>query len=208
MTGSKRVVAAIAATGMAGLAWGPQPVEAAARKPARPAIQVTLPPSAAPTPYAPTPDGATPKPAPSARPVGPKSAGPVAVVALPLDLKDPYTAYTLGMLPFASSVAARYVGTSRLSWRIDDELSGAATRQTLMDWGLLVGGTGIIGIGAASPSNLQGQFAFLGAAALLAIPFSHWLLYAPYWGEEAVRLNRAAMTRHGFEVDEPAAPTP
>ena len=194
-----KLAAAIGTAGLVGLALTPQPVQAAARKPG---LRVTLPPSAAPT-SRPAAEAATPAPKPTPRP-----AGPAPVVTLPLDLKDPYTAYSMGLFPFASTVAARYVGTTRLSWRIDDELGGAATRQTLMDWGLLVGGGAILGLSAAMPPGSQGQVAFVGATALLAIPLSHWLMYAPFWGEEAVRFNRAEMRRHGFPVDEPTPAAP
>lgn len=183
--------------GLVGAALAPAPVLAAPRKPAATAKPA---PAAKPSPVA-TP--AAPSPTPTAAP----AARPSMVVALSLDLKDPYTAYSLGLIPFGSTIAARYVGTRRLSWRIDDELNGAATRQALMDWGLLVGGAGILGLAAAMPYGSQSQTAFLGAAALLAIPFTHWAMYAPFWGEQAVGHNRAELTRHGFPLDE-AAPAP
>ncbi len=198
MRHAKRLPAAITTAVLIGLALTPAPVHAAPRKPG---MRVTLP-AATPTPWAPTP---TPVVGASARPTTPKAARPLTVVAMPLDLKDPYTAYSLGMIPFASTVAARYVGTRRLSWRIDDDLNGAATRQVIMDWGLLVGGAAVLGLSASMPYGTQGQGAFVGAAAILAIPVSHWLLYAPYWGEQAVSFNRAELTRHGFPLDESVA---
>lgn len=199
MTRARRVLAALTVTGLIGLASTPGAIAAAGPTPG---MRLALP-SAQPAPWKPTPSPAAPAPAARAS-AAPKAAAPLAVVALPLDLKDPYTAYSLGMIPFASSLAARYVGTHRLSWHISDELSGAATRQALMDWGLLVGGAAIMGFTTAMPYNMQGQGVFVGAGALLAIPVSHWLLYAPYWGEEAVRLNRGELARHGFPLDAPA----
>lgn len=183
------VLAGIVTTALAGLALTPAPVQAAPRQPAARVAAPAASPAAA-------------SPSASTRPGAPGSAGPIAVVALPLDLKDPYTAYSLGMIPFGSTIAARYVGTRRLSWRIDDELNGAATRQALLDWGLLVGGAAILGISSAMPYGAQGQGAFIGAAAIVAIPVTHWLLYAPYWGEQAVVFNRAELSRHGFPLDE------
>lgn len=185
------LLAGMMIAGLTGAALAPAPAVAAPRTPGTVELQAPTKPAA--------------KPSPAASPAAP--ARPAAIVTMPLDLKDPYTAYSLGLIPFGSTFAARYVGTRRLSWRVDDELNGAATRQALMDWGLLVGGAGILGLSAAMPYGGQGQTAFIGAAALLAIPLTHWAMYAPYWGEQAVGHNRAEMTRHGFPLDE-AAPAP
>lgn len=138
--------------------------------------------------------------------------GPQPVVALTLDLKEPYTAYGLGTIPFMSNLAASYVGSNRLSWRPDDELMGAATRQGLADWGMFVGGLGLLGLAQALPSEMRVQGTFVGVAALAAIPLAHWLFYAPYWGEQAVEANRRELARYGFPLQAPAplilAPTP
>ena len=177
------------------------------------ALLVAAPALAAPTQAAPAAQ-AKPAPVVQARPADAATqapavasaakAGPIAVVSLPLDLKDPYTAYGLGTIPFMSNLAASYVGSTRLAWRPNEALAGAATNQGLADWGMLVGGLGLLGLAQGLPYELRGQGLFVGVAALAGIPLAHGLIYGPWWGDQAVEANRRELARHGFPLDAPA----
>lgn len=114
-------------------------------------------------------------------------------VSLPVELKDPYQAYSLGLIPFGGTVAASYVGTHRFSWKTPDHLQSAANSSLLVDAAILFGGAFF---SAANPSNAP-AISFLTLGALVG---SHMLWFAPYWGDRAVDFNRSELKRNGFNV--------
>lgn len=114
-------------------------------------------------------------------------------VSLPVELKDPYQAYSLGLIPFGGTVAASYVGTHRLSWKTPDHLQSAANASLLMDVGILLGG-GFIAAG--NPSNAPA----INLLTLAALVGAHVFWFAPYWGDRAVDFNRSELQRNGFKV--------
>ena len=120
---------------------------------------------------------------------------PARTINLPVELKDPYTAYTVGLIPFYSYAAAAYVGTSRLSWNPSDEMTNAATNQMLVDLGFLA--AGIVFAGAGVATNNPG-LNIASVVSIVAIPFCHVATYAPFWGQEAVRFNKKQMADSGF----------
>lgn len=92
---------------------------------------------------------------------------------LPVELKEPFTAYSLGLIPFFSIGAANYVGTTRLKWDPDPGLKFSALTQTLTDAALLVAGIYLYQRSSTDPTN---STAFLagGVGALAAIPLTHF----------------------------------
>lgn len=119
-------------------------------------------------------------------------------ITLPLELKDPHTAYGIGMIPFGAQAAATYVGTTRFSWDAPAELRDTATRQTLADLGLTVLGAGLIALGNGDTGNRQVALYTAGGLSLLSVPLSHAWFYAPFWGREAIEFNRRQIREAGF----------
>ena len=169
---------------------------------------------AGPVNAAPAAQAAQAAPAAKARPAQPAAAAarplvlapqaPGTVLAVPVELKEPYLAYSLGMIPFFTMNVANYVGTDRLSWKPAQPLADVAWRQGLTDWGLLLAGTTLFALTGGAPEAVRGQGMFLGLTALVAIPASHLWIYAPWWGEQAADFNRRQLLRYGFPA-EPAS---
>lgn len=122
-------------------------------------------------------------------------AAPTRTINLPVELKDPYTAYSVGLVPFYSHAAASYVGTSRLSWQPSEKLSNAANTQILGDIGFLAAGVLLAGAGVVGNSP---GLSIASLVSFIAVPISHVAFYAPFWGQEAVRFNIKQMTDSGF----------
>lgn len=121
---------------------------------------------------------------------------------LPVELKDPFKAYSIGLVPFYSIGAASYVGTTRLKWDPDPALKFSAMTQTLMDAALLAAGIYLYQRSTGDPTN-SSMFLAGGIGALAAIPLSHLWIYAPFWGQNAVEFNRKRLEQEGFSTNEP-----
>lgn len=116
-------------------------------------------------------------------------------INLPVEMKDPYTAYAIGLVPFYSTAAATYVGTSRLSWDPPAHLKNAGTNQFLADLSFVAAGAVLAGVAGATNNPALGVASI---ATFAIIPVSHSLFYAPYWGDRAVEFNRTKMRDAGF----------
>lgn len=133
---------------------------------------------------------------------------------LPKEIKEPYAAYVMGILPFNSYAAARYVGATRTSSEIPIHLEEAARNQLFTDLGLTAGG---LALGAVLGSvfysasrskryaeneaarfnsdapDVAAQQAGMGLGLvlpLLAIPIAHVLWYGPFWEKAATDFNK------------------
>jgi hypothetical protein len=116
-------------------------------------------------------------------------------INLPVEMKDPYTAYAIGLVPFYSTAAATYVGTSRLSWDPPANLKNAGTNQFLADLSFVAAGLLLAGVAGATNNPAVGMASI---ATFAIVPVSHSLFYAPYWGDRAVEFNRTKMRDAGF----------
>ena len=123
---------------------------------------------------------------------------PSRTINLPVELKDPYMAYSIGLVPFYSAAAATYVGTTRLSWDPPESLKTASTNQFLADLTLLAGG--IVLLGLSGPTQNPG-LALASLVSFVAIPFSHSTFYGPFWGDKAAEFNRSEMREAGFTAE-------
>jgi len=122
---------------------------------------------------------------------------------LPIELKDPFTAYSIGLVPFYSIGAANYVGTTRLKWDPDPGLKFSAMTQTLMDFALLGAGIYLYQRATTEAPATTATFYSGGAAAFAAIPLTHLWFYGPFWGQRAVEFNRQRLEQEGFSTNEP-----
>lgn len=122
---------------------------------------------------------------------------------LPIELKDPFTAYSIGLVPFYSIGAAYYVGTTRLQWDPAPALKVSAMTQTLLDLALLGAGLYLTSRSTTEPPATTATFTTGGVAALAAIPLTHLWFYAPFWGQHAVEFNRKRLEQEGFSTSEP-----
>lgn len=120
-------------------------------------------------------------------------------VSVPVEFKDPFKAYCLGMVPLGGHAAANYVGTTRFSWSPAAEYKLNALTQSALDVVLLAAGGTATYLGARDGNTplLAG-----GVVGLLAVPLVHVTFFAPYWGDTAVQLNRQAMVREGYKAPE------
>lgn len=128
---------------------------------------------------------------------------PSRAVVLPVELKDPATAFTLGTIPFYSGAAAAYVGSSRFHWTPNQELSDAAGWQVAADAGILATYLALTLV-AGTPTSNPSYWGMQGAAllTLIALPVTHLAVYAPYWGDRAVEFNKDQVVKAGFPVQE------
>ncbi len=121
---------------------------------------------------------------------------------VPVELKDPFTAYSIGLVPFYSIGAANYVGTTRLKWDPDPGLKFSAVTQTLLDVALLAAGIYLYQRSTTEPTT-SATFLSGGVGALAAIPLTHLWFHAPFWGQQAVEFNRKRLEQEGFSTKEP-----
>lgn len=122
---------------------------------------------------------------------------------LPVELKDPFTAYSIGLVPFYSIGAANYVGTTRLQWDPDPGLKFSAVTQTLLDVALLAAGIYLYQRSTVEAPTTATGFTTGGIGALAAIPLTHLWFYGPFWGQQAVEFNRKRLEQEGFSTKEP-----
>lgn len=133
--------------------------------------------------------------------VAPEDPQPVQkVITLDVELKDPFRAYALGLVPFGSEAACNYVGTSRLTWSPPFALKDASTWQFVGDLAF-VGGYYLLNTLARSQSSPATADAMRYGAwvSLAMLPLVHYWAYGPYWGKQAADFNREQLERAGFK---------
>lgn len=116
-------------------------------------------------------------------------------VTLPVDLKDPFVAYSLGLVPFGGPWAAAYVGTSRVQGSPGPTHLLTGWAYNAIDLGVLAG----IAVLAAQPVTPGSSPSLLPYLAVAALPLAHMAWFGPYWGGEAARFNRDAVLKAGFK---------
>ncbi|MGE5707142.1 MAG: hypothetical protein ACM3YO_02320 [Bacteroidota bacterium] len=145
-----------------------------------------------------------------------KKIEPASVITLPVETKDPFTAYSLGLIPFSSYSAANYVGTTRLSWQPSAGLRMAAFFQNTVDIALFISaitcfqrasqavnqttGCSVYGINQTDSSLAYYSYLTGYLASVIAIPVSRLLWHAPYWGNAAVEQNKRVLLENGYKV--------
>lgn len=129
-------------------------------------------------------------------------------VTLPVELKDPFVAYSLGLVPFYSMAAANYVGFSRLSGTCEPGAASTGFGQFALDVGLVVAGSWLMAQGGANAAQSAQAAPLLGGACYLAIPVAHMFLFAPGWGNRAAMFNRASIELAGYGKESVTIPRP
>lgn len=114
-----------------------------------------------------------------------EEAQPKKVVVLPVELKDPMIAQTLALYPvFGPLATARYVGTNRLSIKVDPEIAARATRDALINVGTLLGGL-----------LLTLESPLLGSLVFVLGPFIENYFFSFYYVEKAIEFNKKQYER-------------
>jgi hypothetical protein len=133
---------------------------------------------------------------------------PAREVTLPVELKDPFIAYTLGLVPLYATGPAYYVGISRVNGELPPNVAWASAFQDYGDLALAAGGFGLARLSVGKTPVEAEPLIFASAFCYALIPVLHFMYYGPHWARMAASFNKSSLELHGYKREAEIVPLP